>query len=137
MINIGKYSLNKNFEIFKDKVRDTEGVVDQMEAPFKAIPLEYQNKDFDLQKFENHQKNIDIHLILEGSEKIGINSVDNLESNMTYNSESDYQLFNGEVKEEIVLEKGDFLILFPGEAHVTGGKYNNLTTKKMVYKVPL
>ncbi len=135
--NIERYSLNEYFEIFKSKVKEANNYPEELDAPLKVIPLEYETRDFDLTKFENHEKNIDIHYIIEGSERIGINDVNNLKSNIPYNEEGDYQLFDGEVKEEIILEKGDFLILFPGEAHVTAGKYKNPSARKMVFKIPL
>lgn len=134
--HIERYSLNDYFEIFKSKVKEANNYTEQLDAPLKVIPLEYETRDFDLTKFENHVKKIDIHYIIEGSERIGINSVNNLKSNIPYNEEGDYQLFDGEVKEEIVLEKGDFVILFPGEAHVTGGKHRDSKIKKIVYKIP-
>ena len=57
---------------------------------------------------------------------------------MDYDSENDYQLFDGIVDEELILKKGDFLILFPNEAHVTAGKVNRKTyINKIVFKVPI
>lgn len=136
--NIDNYSLNEHFENFKKAILKSNKYPSKLNAPLRVIPLEYQTKDFDLSKFENHERNMDIHYIIEGTESIGINSVNNLVSNIPYNVEGDYQLFDGEVKEVIVLEKGDFLVLFPGEAHVTAGKLSNSESiRKIVYKIPL
>ena len=134
--NIGRYSINEYFEIFKSMVKGSTNYPENLETPLKAIPLNYEVRELDLTKFENHEKHIDIHYIIEGSERIGINTTDKLDSNIPYNEEGDYQLFDGEVREFLLLEKGDFLILFPGEAHVTAGKYKSLTVTKMVYKIP-
>lgn len=136
--NIENYTLNENFEIFKEKMKEAIVSPEMLNPPFKVIPLEYETKEFDLTKFENHEKNIDIHYIIEGSEHIGINDAGNLVSNIPYNEVGDYQLFDGKVNDLLFLEKGDFLILFPGEAHVTGGGVDQISrVKKLVFKVPM
>jgi YhcH/YjgK/YiaL family protein len=138
--NMHRYSLNKHFEDFKAFLQEFNGTdVTKLKSPFKAIPLEYKTGKFDLSKFENHEKFIDIHYVVEGQEQIGLTSVVELEPNMQYDQENDYQLFNGEVNETIILKEGEFLLLFPGEAHVTGGITEELTNdiKKIVFKVPI
>lgn len=135
--NIGRYSINEYFEKFKENFRDVNSVPTKLNSPFKAIPLEYETKNFDLTKFENHDRNIDIHYIIEGSELIGLNLVENLKSNMEYDEKGDYQLFDGNFEDYIILKAGEFLLLFPGEAHVTGGiNVKSNLIKKVVYKIP-
>lgn len=135
--NIERYSINIEFEKFKKTISLYGDYPMDLKLPLKAIHLEYQTKDFDLTKFENHHKNIDIHFVVEGSELIGINRFDNLKPTMKYDEENDYQLFEGEVNETIILNSGDFLLLFPGEVHVTGGKViESNKVKKIVYKIP-
>jgi YhcH/YjgK/YiaL family protein len=127
--NIQRYSINKQFEDFKAFLK--EAVVTEftkLKLPLKAIPLEYTTKTFDLSKFENHQKFIDIHYIVKGQEEIGLTPVKELEPNMEYDQENDYQLLDGTVNETIMLNKGEFLLLFPGEAHVTGGVKGEVTS---------
>ena len=136
--NIGRYSINNPFEEFKRIIMSLETSPVKLKFPLKAIHLEYETKEFDLTKFENHHKYIDIHFLVEGVELIGINRLDNLTPNMEYDEENDYQLFDGEIKETIILNSGDFLLLFPGEVHVTGGKViGTATVKKIVYKIPV
>ena len=65
---------------------------------------------------EAHKKNIDIHYVIEGSEKIGFADVNKLMSYCDYNEKEDYMLLKGD-KEKIVLNKGEFCILFPEDAH--------------------
>jgi YhcH/YjgK/YiaL family protein len=138
--NIQRYSINKQFEDLKDFLKESEGInFTKLESPLKAIPLEYTTKKFDFSKFENHQKFIDIHYIIKGQEQIGLTPVGELEPNMEYDQENDYQLFDGMVNQTFTLKEGDFLLLFPGEAHVTGGVTSELTSdiKKIVFKVPV
>lgn len=134
--NINRYKINEAFELFKKELKKLEDYL-KIDTPFKAIPISYKTGDFDLSKFENHQKFIDIHYIVKGKEIIGLTPVEDLEPNMEYNPNNDYQLFNGEVNESILLEEGDFLLLFPGEAHVTGGANENefKDVDKIVFKV--
>ncbi len=109
--NIERYSINKEFEKFKKTIRLNGDHPMDLRLPLKAIPLEYQTKKFDLKKFENHKKNIDIHFVVEGSELIGINRFDNLKPTTEYDEDNDYQLFEGEVKESIILNSGDFFVV--------------------------
>ncbi len=135
--NIGNYTLNEYFEIFKNSISKNNAPPFNLNTPLRVIPLKYETKNFDLTKFENHKKNIDIHYIMEGTEQIGINLVDNLKSNIEYNEDGDYQLFDGSVEDKIILNAGEFLLLFPGEAHVTGGDViGSAIVKKIVYKIP-
>lgn len=138
--NINRYSLNQDFENFKSFLNEVvEMDFTKIEKPFKAIPLVYNTGKWDLSKFENHKKFIDIHYIIKGEEQIGLTPVLDLKPNMDYDHENDYQLFDGVVNETITLKEGDFLLLFPGEAHVTGGvtKEQPIELKKIVFKVPL
>ena len=136
--NIAKYKINEAFELFKNKIAEENNLL-KIAPPFKAIPLEYETKSFDLSKFENHRKFIDIHYIKEGQEEIGLTPVEELKPNMEYDQDNDYQLFYGEVNEIITLKEGEFLLLFPDEAHVTGGLVNQKTNdvSKIVFKIPL
>lgn len=135
--NINRYSINDHFKNFKNDFFQDKDYPLNLKLPIKAIPLEYETKEFDLTKFENHRKYIDIHLVVEGSEVIGINRLDNLKPTMIYDTENDYQLFEGEIRETIFLNSCDFLLLFPGEVHVTGGRViESAKIKKIVYKIP-
>ncbi|MFY0698229.1 hypothetical protein A8B79_10375 [Balneola sp. EhC07] len=104
----------------------------------KAIHLEYETKKFDLSKFENHQRYIDVHYILEGEEYIGIQDTTNLKPVTEYMENDDYQLFEGAVDEKLILRKGNFIVLFTNEAHVTGGLIKQpQIVKKIVFKIPM
>jgi biofilm protein TabA len=137
--NIHRYSINVHFENFKKFLKESnDKSFRNIEKPLKAIPLEYTTGEFNLSKFENHQKFIDIHYIVRGEEQIGLNVSEALVPNMEYDTENDYQLFDGIAKEVILLKKGEFLLLFPGEAHVTAGAVYNVSDniEKIVFKVP-
>ena len=134
--NISRYKINSAFEDFKKFVNSGDFDINEIQSPLRVIPLTYDSKEFDLTTFENHQANIDIHYIIEGEEKIGITDLSKVTPNMEYNIENDYQQFDGKIDQTIILEKGDFLILFENETHVTAGIVNDVKTiKKLVFKV--
>jgi YhcH/YjgK/YiaL family protein len=137
--NIGNYTINQYFEELKNFITQNANDRDallKVQPPYKAIPLEYTTKDFNMALFEGHRKFIDIHYVLEGTEEIGITQIEAVKPNMDYNAEGDYQLFDGQVHERVTLAAGEFLILYPHETHVTAGIINGNATdvKKIVFK---
>lgn len=136
--NIGRYSINDYFENFKENFKEVHSIPKKLNPPFKAIPLEYETGSLNFLKFENHKKYIDIHLMIEGSEIIGLNEESNLDRITDYAPAEDFELFTGKPNGEVTLQRGEFLLLFPGEIHVTGGHIGEKTKiKKVVYKIPL
>lgn len=135
--NLHRYSINENFEDIKKKIGLGKSLpVDQPDS-VKKINLKYFTKDLDYKNFENHKKYIDLHIILEGSEKIGLNYVEDLKPLTDYDEVQDFQLFQGVSKEELILHKEEFILLFPGEVHITGGKIKESEEiTKIVYKIP-
>ena len=65
---------------------------------------------------EAHAKDIDIHMVLHGKEALAYEKEENLEPTCEYNEEKDYILLKGK-SSKIILTAGDFVILYPGEAH--------------------
>ena len=65
---------------------------------------------------EAHENDIDIHMVLHGEEAMALCQAENLEPTCEYNAEKDYILLKG-ASDKAVLRPGDFVILYPGEAH--------------------
>ena len=85
--------------------------------------------------FEAHRTFIDIHYILTGEEKFGYANVDRLQTKQSYNMEDDYELLEGEIN-AISLRGGDFVITFPGDAHIPDfEKINDDKLIRVVVKV--
>ena len=85
--------------------------------------------------FEAHKNYLDIHIMLDGSERVEVAppeklaEFDRLEAN-------DFYAYRGEGDYKLVLSPGDFLVVFPGDAHrikmqVDGPK----TVTKAVFKI--
>lgn len=84
--------------------------------------------------FEAHNKFIDIHLILEGEEIIGIKNrkeCKNLYSDKL--SENDYILFKETPTSLLKLSSGKYIVLFPKDAHAPS--LGNGNVRKCVIKV--
>ena len=87
--------------------------------------------------FEAHDKFIDIHLILEGEEIIGIKNrkeCKNLYSDKL--SENDYILFKETPTSLLKLSSGKYIVLFPKDAHAPSlgkGKVRKCVIKVAVY----
>ena len=87
--------------------------------------------------FEAHKKYLDIHIMVEGREGVEIAppealaEFDRVEAN-------DFYAYRGEGDYKLVLSPGDFLVVFPGDAHrikmqLDGPK----TVSKVVFKVKI
>ena len=66
--------------------------------------------------FEAHRKYLDIHLMLEGSERVEIAPPAEL-TEFDRVEENDFYAYRGEGHYKLVLSPGDFLVVFPGDAH--------------------
>ena len=85
--------------------------------------------------FEAHRRYLDIHIMVEGEERVDVNRPEDL--NLTDAQEgNDFYAYQGESWHSTVLKPGEFLVVFPGDAHrikvqVDGPK----TVSKAVFKV--
>ena len=85
--------------------------------------------------FEAHRRYLDIHIMVEGEERVDMNRPEDL--NLTNAQEgNDFYAYQGESWHSTVLKPGEFLVVFPGDAHrikvqVDGPK----TVSKAVFKV--
>ena len=85
--------------------------------------------------FEAHKNYLDIHLMLEGSERVEIappetlTEFDRVEAN-------DFYAYRGEGQYRLVLSPGDFLVVFPNDAHKIKMRVDGPeTVTKAVFKV--
>ncbi len=100
-----------------------------------AMVNEYNPKTFEDILWEAHDQYADIHYICVGEERIGISDINKLEKISEYIPEKDATFYKG-TGQFISLKKGEFMIIFPKEPHVTG-LVSELVTKikKIVVKV--
>ena len=87
--------------------------------------------------FEAHVRYLDIHIMLEGSERIEIASPARLEQTEA-TPENDFWAYRGTGEHSLVLSPGEFLIVFPDDAHKLKMLVDTpRTVTKAVFKVKL
>lgn len=87
-------------------------------------------KEFDC-FFEGHKNYLDIHIILNGKEKLGYSDISELNQVSKYDLENDFIKFEGPID----LKVGDFVITFPEDIHMPKISINDETIEKIVCKV--
>lgn len=100
-------------------------------------PAEPKTKDAKEGFLEGHKKYIDIHVVIEGEERIGYVPNSKVKVTKEYDEAGDYEIYGGEVETFFELNSERFLICFPGEPHMAliEGKNGAQTIKKVIFKV--
>lgn len=97
--------------------------------------VEYETKEDSF--WEAHKDYIDLHLMLDGEEKIKLNFIENMKLG-SYSKEEDYQALEGDSNSSVILKKEDFLICYPSDGHMTGLRLKDRTRiKKAIFKIKL
>lgn len=95
----------------------------------------YQTKEDAL--FEAHRDYIDIQYIISGEEKIGVTDYSSCTEAIAYDKEKDIEFLNGN-GEYYPLKEGEYMILYPQDAHKPSISLNNQSTvRKVVVKVQI
>ena len=99
--------------------------------------MEYETVAGDASVYECHRDYMDLHLILEGREEIACLVNDDLSVCREYSKEDDTVLFEGKAGKKQHLDTGDFLLLFPHEAHAPSLSISSVPEKvrKAVFKL--
>ena len=87
--------------------------------------------------FEAHRKYIDIQYMISGVEKIGVVDYAECDVKEEYDANRDIEFLKcNSSSEKQVLREGDFVILFPHDAHQPSLNYENESVvKKVVVKI--
>lgn len=97
--------------------------------------VEYETSEREDRFWEAHKQYIDVHIMLDGCERIDINFIENLEQK-EYQEKDDFLPLDGEANGYVELRKDDFLVCYPEDAHMTAIKVNeNQKIKKAIFKV--
>lgn len=70
--------------------------------------------------YEAHRKQLDMHIVLEGSEHVLIRPIDGLLMTRAYDTAQDYALYEGEIREKVLLSEGDWVLCEVWDAHMPG-----------------
>lgn len=97
---------------------------------------EYSSKLPEQGKWEAHQRYIDLQYIVSGVEKMGFAAMNRLTLG-AYNPEKDFQALSGEGV-FLPLGAGDFMLLWPQDAHMPGMAIDaSVPVKKVVVKIAI
>ncbi len=144
LANAGKYtSLHKNFKAAFDYLQTQ--VLEALEpgtyAIADGIKVIVSDKDgvtveTAVQKFECHNKNIDVQLCIRGNETIGWKPRADCKSPKgDYNEEKDVTFFNDTPDMYFELKGGQFAIFYPEDVHAP--MIGNGLIKKLVVKIKI
>ena len=90
----------------------------------------------DKQPLEAHRTYIDVHILLEGEERIGWKSIDDVQNETKpYDADTDCALYAEPASTYIDLRPGEFLIVYPEDPHaplIGDGKIRKLIGKVKV-----
>ena len=88
--------------------------------------------------WEAHKKYIDVHMIIEGKESIDVSFCDDMQIK-SFDENRDFVELIGEEKANVnLINKGDFLICYPEDAHRTAIMcQQSQTMKKAIFKIKL
>lgn len=64
--------------------------------------------------YEAHRRYLDIHVMLRGAERVDIAHPDGL---TLFEHSGDFYGYHGDAEQSLVLRPGEFLVVFPGDAH--------------------
>ncbi len=103
-----------------------------------AVISEYRTDGIENKFIECHKKYIDIQIIIDGVEQIGVCGKNECKVIGEYDKDKDLEKLEGKV-DLITLKKGYFVIFFPQDGHAPGLKIGNSANmvKKAVFKIQL
>lgn len=133
------YCLGRDFENALKFMLNCNEIVDEpviLNERIAIKPSSYTTRNETDCVFEAHKLYADIQFVVNGSECIGYSPTDRLKIT-SVNDEKDLILLDGKGV-NMPLEKGDFMILFPDDAHMVGvrnGEFNECV--KLVAKILL
>lgn len=85
--------------------------------------------------WEGHKYYADIHVVLEGEEKIGVTNASSLKAGV-YEEAGDFIPYEGPVDSWVTMRPGDILVVFPEDVHMVKVQLNGPSqVKKAVFKV--
>jgi len=103
-------------------------------ASLYVVASEYSTKEPADGRWEAHRRYIDLQYVVRGTERIGHAMVDQLEAG-PYDEQKDVMSLSGS-GQFVTLEAGDFMILWPHDAHMPGIALDSpAPVKKIVVKI--
>ena len=141
-VNAADYrGIHPNLDLALDHIREEflsslgTDRVDLIPGEVWCTKFTYETITDDESFFEAHEKFLDIHLMLDGSERVEVAPPSALEC-FERVPENDFYAYRGEGDYKMVLSPGDFLVVFPADAHKIKMQLDGPeTVTKAVFKV--
>ena len=135
--------IHPNLDLALERINDEflsqlgEERVDVIPGEVWCTKFTYETVTDDESFFEAHEKFLDIHLILQGSERVEVSPPDALEQ-FDAKPENDFYAYRGEGHYQMILNPGDFLVVFPADAHKIKMQVSGpCTVTKAVFKIKI
>ncbi|MDD3340319.1 MAG: YhcH/YjgK/YiaL family protein [Lachnospiraceae bacterium] len=97
--------------------------------------MEYETVPEEEGFFEAHRDYLDIHVLLEGQEKIGVSDISSMKQNAC-DPKTDFWGYEGETEVWLPMDESHFFIAFPSDAHMVKIRAAEpVAVKKIVVKV--
>lgn len=97
--------------------------------------VEYETTIPENRFWEAHRNYLDLHLMLNGTEQIDVNFINNMEQK-EFVEKDDFLPLEGEKNSNVILNNGDFLICYPNDAHRTAILVEEFSKiKKAIFKI--
>lgn len=147
--NLRRYGVPQTEKILKfisddDCSKLSNGQVDIDGQQLFVKVMEYEPKPASENKFETHRIYADLQYIVSGVELMQVTPQKSLTPIGAYDREGDYQFYTTfyttkEMISDIVVEAGQFVVFYPGEAHRPSCLYqnNNNKVKKFIFKISI
>ena len=142
-INIAKYkNISENLKTAIEHIESLDlSITEEQEFQVKGDAIYGFIRNFKLKNpdevlFETHDRYIDIQVCLEDGEIMGHIDKSKLTPQIPYDTAKDIEFGDIDKYNEIILDKGSFIILFPNDAHKPCLKLDGFDkTCKLVIKV--
>ena len=76
----------------------------------------YFTKEENEKFWERHKKHLDVQIMINGTERVAIGNIQNM-NEKSFDFEKDLVILKGEKAFDIIMKKGDVLVLFPNDVH--------------------
>ena len=76
--------------------------------------FDYETVDEAQSFFEAHRRYLDVHVMVSGCERVDLADPAGLTE---FTHQGDFWGYHGEAEQSLILKPGDFLVVFPGDAH--------------------
>lgn len=134
------FSVNKRFEkafeILKELDASQTERITLEEGIFWINFAEFNEIASGEKQFEAHKDFLDLHFVIEGEEKFGYADIKRLTETKMYDKENDFLMLSGDA-DMLTLQKGDFCVVFPEDAHIPVMGKGKGTLKKAIVKIKL